>query len=385
MSAYEYNDKARVVLMMKIEDILTRTKSFEQLFIDPRTLRVDGSVEARHVYVRLRGHSHRVRQFERQVADGPPADAWDQYSELLGEHRRLIGDCYDYVVASTVRLSGWDDELYRVSGYLLSELSLNAGVHWNGILSISPTDAYAPTGEVIHIRFPGCDLWNLPACAHEFGHFLVTNITSREGDGRLRQPVRELLSLQQSLSDIKWAHLEELFCDIYATYVLGPAFPIMCYALRFNPAQGHGTSHPAHVDRFAVQIGLLRRFASQETGSVTRSILETLTEGWNALMEEQGVTEGHIDALYVEECVKAFCDQLDAYLMPAARYESIAEAMGLVAMWRRTGEAPSAGSFTIRDVLNAMWLFRLQKPDDAGLLSTIYTSSMRLCMTTACG
>lgn len=129
----------------------------------------------------------------------------------------------------SLRAHGIGEQCCRIADVLLAELAARAGVVWAGRTVPGGEDrANARTG-LVELRFPAADFWAIPAVAHEMGHVLARapQLGRMLGSGNAaRRIIDEGAPATQR---------EELFCDFYATYVLGPAFPAFMILERLDP------------------------------------------------------------------------------------------------------------------------------------------------------
>jgi hypothetical protein len=118
-----------------------------------------------------------------------------------------------------LRANGIGERVCAVADALVRELAAEAGVAWHGVTVPGVEDRVNARIGVIEVRFPAMDFWALPAVVHEVGHLIARAPrlgVRQDATNGVRQVVDDgVLSSQR----------EELFCDFYATYVMGPAFP----------------------------------------------------------------------------------------------------------------------------------------------------------------
>lgn len=152
-----------------------------------------------------------------------------------------------------------------------------------------PTDA-----EIIRLRFPACDLWNLPFAAHEYGylvgdHHAPPKLAELQSDVKravdpapaAKDPpnidcylevVREFRRGENrrytaaELETMQKAHVTRLFADAFATYFVGPAY-VRSLLLLMRPDQSLTTSRgalPPFAQRFVFALETLRSLRNNE-------------------------------------------------------------------------------------------------------------------------
>jgi hypothetical protein len=145
---------------------------------------------------------------------------------------------------------------------------------------------------VIRVRFPETSVWNLPVVAHEFGHFVAPELETREQVRGAIHPVREALDREGKGSLIQRAHMEELFADLFATYVLGPAYACTCILLRWNAGTAYKDreKHPSIAKRVDWILKVLERMNENESGGEPTfwRIAKELRKSWDESLRVAG-------------------------------------------------------------------------------------------------
>lgn len=134
----------------------------------------------------------------------------------------LLEECLILAGGLSLRDNGADKGACTVADQLVREISSAVGQAC-AVLTVPGTEertTYA-TG-VIGLRFPGPDIWALPIAAHELGHVVAHTLQVIPPDGgRRHNPLLGAFHADGSIPRQR----EELWCDFFATYVLGPAYP----------------------------------------------------------------------------------------------------------------------------------------------------------------
>ena len=120
--------------------------------------------------------------------------------------------------------------------------------------------------DVIHRRVPDHGLWDLPVMAHEFGHVAAAGLAS--WDARGNQVLRPVDSWLDKFHGQQRSQATELFCDVFATYSMGPSYLCTLVFHRLSPvgdAQASvNDSHPGDPSRIYACQCTLRRMRGSE-------------------------------------------------------------------------------------------------------------------------
>jgi hypothetical protein len=222
--------------------------------------------------------------------------------------------------------------------------------------------------DVVRCRVPGHGLWDLPVMAHEFGHLVVAGLQPYDAVGdQVRRPVDAWLA---QFDGPRRSRAEELFCDMFATYALGPSYVCGLVLHRLDPSAppspAADATHPSPAARVHACLWTLRRLQHERdtlAGPYDR-VLTLLTAAWDALQPPSGrLTEADRGALGPD--VAACWTQLEQHL-GTVRYGWSGHVRALVTELER-GEPAPAG-YGPADVLNAAWISRLESwpPEEPG-------------------
>jgi hypothetical protein len=162
---------------------------------------------------------------------------------------------------------------------LVNEMADNSATEWASVLIVGEEQLSHSEAEVIRLRFPACDLWNLMLTAHEYG-FLVAHKSRAKKFNDLLSDVKRFVEPQTHrimgrpsyadcylpeiirfwkeydsqmseeekgnfiqlrsrditrMKNLQEAHLRRLFADAFATYVGGPGYVLALIYLRLLP------------------------------------------------------------------------------------------------------------------------------------------------------
>jgi hypothetical protein len=299
-----------------------------------------------------------------------------------------------------LRAQGIGQPCCRIADVLLAELASTAGVVWAGRTVPGGEDrANARTG-LVELRFPASDFWALPAVAHEMGHVLARapQLGKNPGSGNAARRVID--------EGVPAAQRQELFCDFYATYVLGPAFPALMILDRLRvseaaserpfPDQAAAAApHPTPDKRVLVMLQTLA-LLDQAAGpfdaphAQARSVLDA---AWrDRLAQADKAMDPHPDAQTVlSHLVNRLWAELDPVLR--CRFSTPMAARTLARdlraeqddLWTEQPVVPVKG-IRVLDVVAAAWQARItEPPPDEPALSGIAARALAAAETVAGG
>ncbi len=269
----------------------------------------------------------KASQLNDESREGILKECWDDYFALRSilmptlstELLALIGGVYvrDKRLDDT-RLHGkdlLDDAANPISfsemaEVLVKDLALRSGKGWESVLIVGEERLTFSEAEIIRLRFPACDIWNLPFTAHEYGYLVARKDNKvpekfRDLRDRVRSDVNpknhqavgsppqdnrqcflpevleiwdhyhdelrtddartEFLTKNEqrltALTDEQESHLCRLFADCFATFFVGPAYVLALLHLRFLPdsvRQPSVAGMPNFAQRFVFALETLK-------------------------------------------------------------------------------------------------------------------------------
>ena len=289
----------------------------------------------------------RLKEIERKLdgvercAISPPLDAcWSALEDAAQRSRELLAECLAFLEGALIRSAGIDRGVCAVADGLLQELSRLSEVPWARLTILGEDDRVFSLADIVRLRFPEFTVWAIPVAAHEFGHVAV----------------RTHAGLKAKLP--AWTErdprAEELFADVFATYVLGPAFACTTVMLRFSPLDAsRGARHPRDAQRVHAVLDVLDRLDKLEGDRPYALALDRLGATWEASLEAASQRPSA-----AEEVLRFLVDDMFANLeleVPLARYATWDQARELAG---QLTARPAAAD--LRDVLNAAWHARLK-------------------------
>jgi hypothetical protein len=320
---------------------------------------------------------------------------WDEYSKLNSESRRLFRDFLELLGGLAVRGKLGDERLLRVADELIkecAELDMWGRDSSVAIPAIKEALARTPTG-IVRLRFPEWTIWNLALIAHEYGHVVM--------EGMLDAVLHEATELragglpgtnENAKPDERRARrqLQVLVADVFAAYVLGPAYGCAAIVLKLDPSAEADWDSPADAERAHVILAILKKLEGFERSPSYREVIGFLEDRWKQLVRrvEPAAALKRPQIRRLDKFVDALYDAFEALkresklLRTSAAYPyhfcsssswDPADGGWLVAEswargWLAVLDNPDATAFEIpsksrvRDVLNAAWICRVARP-----------------------
>jgi len=307
----------------------------------------------------LLGLRDRCRSLRTRVQGGASAETgWANLVKLQKDSSELLRECLAYFEGSLVRRAGLDSGVCALADKMLDELSQKTDLGWQRFTLVAAGEFYSTVSGIVRLRFTDTSVWSLPVAAHEFGHFV--SATPRFAE------FKELTDGEKLKNPRYESHLREFFSDLFATYALGPSLALSCALLRFSPAGAFDESdtHPSNAQRIWWMLETLASMDKTEADPMYDSIAAKIRAGWGAALKAAGLSETISDA----EVARLRPWLLDLYdlvnsRVPMVRYRNILRAQEMYQAFRN-GQTPSIRNEDgIPDVLNAVWLYRLNMTD----------------------
>jgi hypothetical protein len=346
----------------------------------------------------MKAQRREIAEQERLLSDGP-VSAGEWYGVLASEKAStpLLREALACLRALQARQRPVFGQVLAMAHKLLQELDDVTGVGWSQLTIPDDEDSFSNFVQVIRLRFPLDGIWDLPVLAHEFGHYAAYRLqVTRDGiagrpapqgpiDAELvrfdaawkknidaakdLEAIKQLKDQAQRERERLYRHLNEVLADVFATYVLGPAYGYTTLLLRFDPLCAHDdtSTHPSATKRaLAITKTLQRMSADLEEKQRFGKALANLNEAWRAILLSAGQS-AELDAAeqdWVTDVSKQFYDAFRE-ARPGAIYRGWDEAVTLQLQLGEQSPAAATGSAQMRDVLNAAWLARRKKGSES--------------------
>jgi hypothetical protein len=366
----------RAVLLARVETAVQEINAAQEALgtlglEQPLVRRVRGRLDG--VFDRTREQmltlARAVRAAQPDGADAALSKRWREYTRLDAELRPVHQECLAFIEGILVRGQRLDRGICEVADGLLYELKRRCGISWDRFTILAEGELFGELADVIRLRFPALDVWELPVAAHELGHLAAPTLATDSGD----TPFMTLLQTQRAPIDVPPGasyddYLHEHFADVFATYTMGVSYAAVSLLLRFDAAGAHvdREEHPAARKRGHVILRTLARLDPESAISRPFSAVAGRLGGhWTAALATAGVEPElpHAQRERLDELEAELAGILDETLDADGRYraqwwrraEDIADAL---ARTEQTAPQPAANEL-IADVLNGAWLYRL--------------------------
>jgi hypothetical protein len=298
-----------------------------------------------------------------QEFGGKDDDGASPYRRLLRFEQRaqiLCNEAYALRLARVIRET-IDQGFCVIADKLLSDLAIAVAFRLPQIATIAESDQFHTLSQVIKIRYPANSIWDLPVLAHEFAHSFGPHWKTGGYPGF--HPMEDFL-VKGTLGSP--AIHEELFCDLFGVYTLGPAYACSCVLAHLNPTLSTDTkTHPSHLKRAWWVVRAFEKLGEvvPDPESQNRFFFFTarLKHFWQSSLaadncEDVGGEEVQALSHSIDELFGVFQAHLAlaAYIQPQRAWALMA------ALSSNEVVLLSKIRFTLRDVVNAAWLTRLE-------------------------
>jgi hypothetical protein len=300
---------------------------------------------------------------DQKLANNPARTraCWAAFAAHQREAESVMEECRALIEGMLSRKpeAALDNGLCRLADGLLLELERANAFGWSRFTILGRGEMYLDMAQVIRIRFPLANIWDLPVAVHEFGHFVGTRDAPPNYPALLKDE-------GIALGTPDWRHRHEYFADAFAACACGPAFAAACVALRFNPfaddRPGARNTHPSDVERAVVLFRVLRML-SKTKNPASIGFLDMLEKTWTESIKVSG------PPLLAEDATEALIDRgsdlfdLIERELPHAIYAGWNNAMWLSSRMANGTSSGSSQDISIVDVLNAAWHRRMTSPE----------------------
>lgn len=312
--------------------------------------------------------------FER---DGSSAGTWTALRSWREESAELFEESLAYVEGALMREHSVAAEVCELADALLEDLSDRTLVPWSRFTVLAGGEYVDRLAGVVRVRFPEASIWTLPMAAHEFGHTAIAHW----GREMLMRAAAETAALPGGPAGR--AHLEEHAADAFASWVTGPAFPLACLHLRFDPAAAteDDRTHPSVLRRMHVILRVLDGMRAR-AGPLAPVPAEELRAAWTDALVAAGAPLSSVPepaAAELDALADALCTMLEDRAPPTAVFhgwfavERLTQGLG-----DRRG-APASDGADPWDVIGAAWTRRAYGIEDAYELRRIGDQANELC------
>jgi hypothetical protein len=305
-------------------------------------------------------------ELARRLASGAPlADCWETFRGLREATKADVVESFSFIQGALAREHGLAVEVTQLADALVKDLVRRLPVDWARFTLIAEREFLGGPAEIIRLRFPETTIWSLPLVAHELGHFAGPRLGHEDSDGRHALPFNEMLKRAARDGPGAQGRLDELFADVFATWMVGPAFAHACLFLRFDPSRGSDSPfarHPDDAERMLVIVQTLRAGVPLWPAEVVDDIERHwahLAAAPGANLRPRAASAGKQLARQADELIAL----LERELGPKSAYRGWPQVEGLAEKLAagRVPRTPPNGTGPW-DVINAAWLHRSRAP-----------------------
>jgi hypothetical protein len=311
-----------------------------------------------------------------------PADAsleisWGAYEHLRSQTEAVLSECLAFIEGALARSHKIDGGVCRLTDSMLYELSRRTDIGWDRFTILAEGEFFAGLSGIIRIRFSDVTIWNLPVSAHELGHFVAAT---------WKDPTLADLIGREKRKDTRYeAYLKEHFADLFATYSMGPCFPLACGLSRFSPVHAfqENATHPAEAQRMWWILETLRSIDQLRRGGppLYTNVVDQIEKSWTASLSAAGQVAAidSSDTVRLRSWLAELLDAMDTNLS-VARYGGWLRAQDMAESLRDRKAPNLAENDRIPDVLNAAWLCRSEaEPPDGFYVTWLENNACKLC------
>jgi hypothetical protein len=291
---------AQIVAQVRLERLRGRWKRMQELLQTEELAANDRATISGRFKQLISQNLYTLEKMSATTAEPP---TWKQIADLEQDALPVQREALGFFGGRLIHYRGLDVEelpnkgqgpsVCDLAGAMLKKYAERTGVRWGGLTVLGADPFLAAPTEVVRLRFLDWSPWNLPLMAHEFGHLVAR-----------QNP--DFQAFQAKLpSDWTRAHAEEIFADIFATYVTGPALACSAILLLFDPGQPYRRTktHPSHDQRTAVIIQVLDHLQLVTQGrSATNDPARLLENSWQQAVANAAVTDTRASDRRKEAC-----------------------------------------------------------------------------------
>jgi hypothetical protein len=342
----------------------------------------------------------RIADHEQELLALLPADAasvdttlWEALEPQREDAAKLRREVFALVQGVLFNEAELDGRLVEVARHLLAGLSRRSNLEDVVVPTVSPeSESLNRTLELVRLRIPSQAVWELPICVHEFGHHVARALGAARSERSDRSPIEVYVegetAFEAQLSDsnleVARSRLQELFADAYATYAVGPAYPIACIVCRIpaNRVTKASSSHPSWLRRVYLMAATLDAMSDTTGLERYRMVADRRVRPlWRQLAGGALPQEGMRPYL-TEMARRIVTDLLGRHAADELLYAGGDQVMSIASMLaegRASARLPS--DTTVAHVLNAAWEWRLEHGDDMDRLGkTVNSHALGYCL-----
>jgi hypothetical protein len=378
-------EEASRLLHSHLYDLGTDLERLTDLFSSKEIDQSDRDAVKGRFYRLLSEQDYGLKKLQKFISQGNPLPS--SLSQMItqsqgGDMRALQQEVLDFLGGVLIRKEGLDQGVCELADALLRDYAAWTGVNWTARAIPGKNPLFSPASDMIHLRFPDWEIWDLPLMAHEFGHVTAFATPAfltllREKLDTITQGHPEAATWDEDQAkayiEKREQHIHEFFADAFAVYCQGPAFAYNVILLHFDPREAYlpRGSHPAHAERVEVILKVLEEMNTQEKrddyeSGPYASVIERLRDWWSQALTSGGATPDSIYSfhrLQAKDLGGKIHNLLDRYYRLGAQYQA--------GDWKRADETaqrllasdPDLSTESLCNLLNIAWACRVRYPE----------------------
>lgn len=285
--------------------------------------------------------------------------SWQSFQRIRKDCQYLLSECLAFLEGALIRGAQLDEGLCEVADRLLKYLSDRTDIAYSRFTLLAEGEFLSGMTDIIRLRFPEFNIWEIPIIGHEFGHF----VAQKHRNYRPTDPFQKIVEMEgkQKIEQQDEDFLYEYFADIFATYALGPAFACTSILLRFTPENDEDhTHHPSNSKRVYFILNSLDKVSHWNY----KGVIDYFTSVWQNILETAGIDVTSLpDFSHLKQQFNILYDEIDRhYPLVCFSQQDWSRAQSLSQNPPETIEQATrliSGTDTLPIVLNTAWLWRI--------------------------
>jgi hypothetical protein len=336
----------------------------------------------------LQEHKHNLQILRGALDTGEPtAPLWTKLRTYRSEADVLLPEVLAYVQGYFMRGEPMA-AVTELADALLGELAARTRVRSTASTLLGTAEYVNEISRSVRVPFTSKGIWNLPVTAHEFGHILMRDVVSTDGWEAVAK-IAAAAGYRSGPSGRSWA--AEHIADVLAVLMIGPAYPLACIYLRFDPSEADldWPFHPSALKRLHVMLRTFEKVhdphSSQAAGLHDLTI--ELRREWAATLIATNPGRVHLkhdDAIRLDRLADSLTDLLLPNLRPYdgwAQINHLRSNQGMNGSTWAIDPRDLPPEIQLWDVVNAAWLNRLQTPmQEWDTLASLGHKALELCL-----
>lgn len=305
--------------------------------------------------------------------------------------RPVVAEVQAYVQGVLYRRAGLDNGVGAIAHRMLNDIAARAGVGRQVLIAVGEAEFIVHPFSMIRMRQRDATVWRLPILVHELGHHIAHNLRDADFAAFNQFPVSRYLKYAASPA---FEHRHELFADVFATYVLGGAYPTCAIIQQARLDQGfhdHDVTHPSWPARVHTMLSALRAMSRIESADQTAGAFAVMADQdiapmWAALIadySDRSTAPTHEDLQTLQKLSEELISLLVEHAPARLRFQ-LGPAYELYESLTSRQPVAAPDGTTIAQVLDAAWRWRAHNiAADETTLTLVSDNALRWCAAAA--